>query len=94
MNKQQTTSTKQLQEGVRDEIERREWNYKTRGSTRVLLTALIHVLRTNDGRKNIFVYVVRNRIFYTRIRIVYTTSYIIYIGESKLKNKLSKEMIL
>jgi hypothetical protein len=56
MNKQQTTSTKQLQEGVRDGIERREWNYKTRGSTSVLLTALIHVLRTNDGRKNIFVY--------------------------------------
>ena len=54
MNKQQTTSTKQLQEGVRDEIERREWNYKTRGSTRVLLTAIIHVLRTNDGRKNIY----------------------------------------
>ena len=67
MNKQQTTSTKQLQEGVRDEIERREWNYKTRGSTRVLLTALIHVLRTNDGRKNIFVY---SRIFYTRTKYI------------------------
>ena len=67
MNKQQTTSTKQLQEGVRDEIERREWNYKTREvlRTRVLLTALIHVLRTDDSRKNI--YFIRSCIYILRV---------------------------